>query len=402
MDEQSRLVAPVTAFLSALDLRNRDVVSSTLADDVRLNAPSLGFTCCGRDLVLDVLGAILVAFPDVRYRVRNRYVAPEQVTDEAVLEGTRTGPLMGIAPNGAAGTVPARVMMTHDGVVLTEVTLWADGGALRELVDLPETLPATSSPLVRRLRATLPAAQSRVILARERDATVPEREPQTLLPQMAPQSRPRTTPTGSALKVPVPRKIRRLQAVVLAFLMVGASSALVAWVVSGTVRKSAEQPRPQAAASITPTVAASLQAGGMTLSDPDGSVPLRFNASRNEFQFSSDSLFFATNSTDLTPQARTALDKVVARIRAEHRYGQITVTGYTDQRGSKKHNLVLSKDRADAVAAALRTALGSLAERVSVVATGRGETDLIVTKGTTSEQLAPNRRVNIQVPKATP
>jgi outer membrane protein OmpA-like peptidoglycan-associated protein/predicted ester cyclase len=397
MDGQSRLAAPVTAFLAALAARDRDRVASTLADRVRLEAPPLGFSCTGRAEVLDTLGAVLVAFPDFSYRVRSRYVASDQVTDEALLEGTRLGPLPGSPPNGAAGTVPARVMMAHDGRVVTAVTLWVDGGALGELTELPDRLPVSSSSRVSQLRAALPAAQGRVIVAQERDLSAVEQVAPAPQSPVLPSPRTRVSTSGADLKVPVPRKVRRLQAAVLVTLMAGVSTTLVTWMVSGTVRSTADRMHPRA--STGPATPGTPTPEPAVVEGPDAPVPLRFNPSRNEFEFSSDALFFDTGSFELTPQAQQALDKVVTRIRGERRYGRITVTGFTDQRGAEKYNLRLSRHRAEAVAEALRRALGNPTDRVAVVAMGRGEADPIVTKGKTSAELAPNRRVTIQVPE---
>jgi outer membrane protein OmpA-like peptidoglycan-associated protein len=397
MDGQAKLAAPVTAFFSALEVRDRNLAVSVLAQQVRLEVPSLGLRCTGQEEVLGAIGAVLVAFPDFRYRIRSRYVAPEQVTDEAVLEGTWTGPLLDRQPRGVSGMVPARMMLTHDGKAVTTMTLWADAGALHDLFGLSETLPS-SSPLVSRLRATLPATEGRVIIAQERDSGTAEREPPFPQRQVVLPPRPRVTSRGTDPRAPVPRRIRRLQAAALALLMVGASSALFAWVVNGTVRATADRSHPQAAATPAADPAQTRQPPSTAESGPGSPLPLRFDATRNEFEFSSDALFFDTDSSTLTPNAQAALAKVVAQIRSEQRYGRVTVTGYTDQRGPAKYNLKLSQARADAVATALRQALAGLPDRVAVDAVGRGEEDPIVTKGTTSSELAPNRRVTIQVP----
>lgn len=401
MEEQSRLAAPVTAFLAALQTRNRDLVAACLTDGVRLEVPSLGFTNTGLDEVLDTLGTILLAFPDFRYRVRSRYVAAQQVTDEAVLEGTQTGPLLDSPPSGAAETLPARVMITHDGRLVTGLTVWADAAALRALVNLPGGLRATASPLVSRLRASVPSAEGKVILAQERDLASAPREVPTPVPAMAPP-RARVTPRTGDLKVPVPRKVRRLQAAFLALLMVGASAVLVTWVVSGTVRTASNQPA--AATLTTPSAKASAaqHPSSTTVTSGGSQVQLQFDPGRNEFQLSTDALFFDTDSANLTPAAQAAIAKVATRVGAEHRFGRITVTGYTDQRGTADYNVRLSKRRADSVAAALQHALGPLVSKVSVVSVGMGARDPIVTRGTTAAELARNRRVTIQVPKATP
>jgi outer membrane protein OmpA-like peptidoglycan-associated protein/predicted ester cyclase len=401
MEEQARLAAPVTAFLAALQTRNRDLVAACLADGVTLDVPSLGFTSTGLDDVLDTIGTILLAFPDFRYRVRSRYVAAQQVTDEVLLEGTQTGPLLDSPPTGAAETIQARVMITHDGRLVTGLTVWADAAALRALVNLPGGLRASASPLVSRLRASVPSTEGKVILAQERDLATAPRETPTPVPPMTPPRARVTTRTGD-LKVPVPRKVRRLQAAFLGLLMVGASAALVTWVVSGTVRTAANQP--PAAALTTPSVKApaAQRPSSTTVTSGGSQVQLQFDPGRNEFELSTDALFFDTDSADLTPAAQAAIAKVASRIGAEHRFGRITVTGYTDRRGTADHNLLLSRQRADAVAVALRRALGPLASKVSVVSVGMGARDPIVTRGTTAAELARNRRVTIQVPKATP
>ncbi|HET9654120.1 MAG TPA: OmpA family protein [Kineosporiaceae bacterium] len=392
MAEPSQLAAPVTALFAAVDTRDRDLVGAALADDVRLEVPSLGYSCAGRSEVLNALGTVLIAFPDFRYQVRSRYLAPGHVIDEAVLEGTHSGPLLGAPANGRAGTVPARLMVAHDGRTVTAVTVWADGGALRELVDLPETLPGRAHPLVSQLRATLPVAESRVILAQDRDTSAACREAPAPTPATPP--RPRiTAPRTGDLKLPVPRRIRRLQGAALALVMLGAITGLVAWMVSGTVRSQADQ-RPAAVPTATPTprpTAARTGAGAI------GSVPLTFNARRNEYEFSSD-LLFDTDSAQLTPQARQALEAVVTRTTAEHRWGTITVTGYTDSRGPAGYNLRLSQDRADAVAAALRQDLAGSGTKVRVVSVGKGESDPATT-GTSADALKANRRVTVQVPR---
>jgi outer membrane protein OmpA-like peptidoglycan-associated protein len=128
-------------------------------------------------------------------------------------------------------------------------------------------------------------------------------------------------------------------------------------------------------------------------------VELRFDPGRNEFELSTDALFFDTDSSRLTPAAQSAIERMATQIRAEHRFGRITVTGYTDQRGPARYNQSLSLRRAGAVAVTLSRALGPVATKVSLTAVGKGEADLIVASGTTAEELAANRRVTIQVPK---
>ncbi|GGE39133.1 outer membrane lipoprotein Omp16 [Agaricicola taiwanensis] len=61
-----------------------------------------------------------------------------------------------------------------------------------------------------------------------------------------------------------------------------------------------------------------------------------------------DRVFFETDSTDLTPQARATLDKQAQWL---NRYGNypVTVEGHADERGTREYNLALSARRAQVV-----------------------------------------------------
>jgi outer membrane protein OmpA-like peptidoglycan-associated protein len=102
-------------------------------------------------------------------------------------------------------------------------------------------------------------------------------------------------------------------------------------------------------------------------------------------------VLFAFDRADLTPRARQLLDDAAARVRAA-KATRLAVTGFTDSVGTPSYNLALSRRRADAVAAALRTRLGT---GVAVSATGAGETRPIADNATKAGQ-ALNRRVEVR------
>ena len=423
--DQPELAAPVAAMLAALATRTRSLMASTLAESIRLTVPSLNVTCAGRDQVLDAIGAVLLAFPDFAYRLRSRYVAPNQVTDEVLLEGTQSGPLLGAPASGRAGTVAARILITHDGVAVTSITLWVDAGALRDLVDIPEATAGTSSPVVTALRASMTPAEGRVIMAQVRDATEVPRDvmaPQTPLAALppppkgsargatkgSPRGRTKGSPRGrtkgsarggrtrgSDLKVPVPRRVRQTQGIALALAMIAISLALVTWVIRGTVRTTVNTPPPRPTATTTSRTVSTASAADQH--DLSPTVPLKFNVRRNEYELASD-LLFASGSFTLTPAARQALDKVMARVRSERRWGTIIVTGYTDGRGSSDFNLALSRQRATAVASALQHGLADRRSEVTVIAEGRGEANPVAKESSDAGRAA-NRRVTVQLPK---
>ncbi len=104
-------------------------------------------------------------------------------------------------------------------------------------------------------------------------------------------------------------------------------------------------------------------------------------------------VLFAYNSAALTPKAKRLLARVAQQlIRAEPSPRQLTVTGHTDARGTERYNLELSRRRAVAVAATLR----SLVPGVRVVVRGAGEGDPVASNSTAAGR-AKNRRVTLKL-----
>jgi peptidoglycan-associated lipoprotein len=61
-----------------------------------------------------------------------------------------------------------------------------------------------------------------------------------------------------------------------------------------------------------------------------------------------DRVFFETDSSELTPQARGTLDKQAQWLQMYNRYA-FTVEGHADERGTREYNIALSARRAQAV-----------------------------------------------------
>jgi peptidoglycan-associated lipoprotein len=82
-----------------------------------------------------------------------------------------------------------------------------------------------------------------------------------------------------------------------------------------------------------------------------------------------DRVFFETDSTELTPQARTTLDKQAQWL---NNYGQyaFTVEGHADERGTREYNISLSARRATATREFL-IAQGVQGNRISSIAYGK-------------------------------
>lgn len=100
---------------------------------------------------------------------------------------------------------------------------------------------------------------------------------------------------------------------------------------------------------------------------------------------------FVTDSAELTPRARSALDVLAGAMKSDRLASRrFTIEGHADPRGSDEHNLRLSQARAEAVRSYLLSQHGLAAERVSAV--GRGSSALM----NPSDPAAPeNRRVTI-------
>lgn len=108
--------------------------------------------------------------------------------------------------------------------------------------------------------------------------------------------------------------------------------------------------------------------------------------------------FFGFNETELTPQAKTALDRVAERA-SDASEPSIRIVGHADRLGSEDYNLTLSQRRAAAVHDYL-IEQGVPPTAVSVEA--RGESDPIVDcEGRQGESLIdclqPNRRTEIEL-----
>ena len=61
-----------------------------------------------------------------------------------------------------------------------------------------------------------------------------------------------------------------------------------------------------------------------------------------------DRVFFETDSTELTPQARSTLEKQAQWLQAYNRYS-FTIEGHADERGTREYNIALGARRAQTV-----------------------------------------------------
>jgi len=100
-----------------------------------------------------------------------------------------------------------------------------------------------------------------------------------------------------------------------------------------------------------------------------------------------DRIFFAFDSSSLTTEARTILDRQASWM---GQYGsvKVTVEGHCDERGTREYNLALGERRATAVRNYL-VAKGVAADRVSTISYGKERPEAM---GSNEESWARNRR----------
>ena len=83
-----------------------------------------------------------------------------------------------------------------------------------------------------------------------------------------------------------------------------------------------------------------------------------------------DRVFFDTDQTDLSPQARATLDKQAQWLNTYSQYSQFTIEGHADERGTREYNLALGARRAQNVRDYL-VSRGVAANRMHTISYGK-------------------------------
>jgi peptidoglycan-associated lipoprotein len=82
-----------------------------------------------------------------------------------------------------------------------------------------------------------------------------------------------------------------------------------------------------------------------------------------------DRVFFETDSSELTPQARDTLDKQAQWLNQYNRYA-FTIEGHADERGTREYNIALGARRAQTVREYL-VSRGVMAQRMHTISYGK-------------------------------
>jgi len=83
-----------------------------------------------------------------------------------------------------------------------------------------------------------------------------------------------------------------------------------------------------------------------------------------------DRVFFSTDSSELSAQARATLDKQAQWLNQYSQYAQFTVEGHADERGTREYNLALGARRAQTVRDYL-ISRGVAASRIRTISYGK-------------------------------
>lgn len=104
---------------------------------------------------------------------------------------------------------------------------------------------------------------------------------------------------------------------------------------------------------------------------------------------SDDSMKFAVNKFNLTPEAQARLDAFVDKLKGDNKNVYVEIQGHTDSTGAKTYNYQLGEERAEAVRRYLNQH-GVALNRINTISYGP---DAPVQPNTTREGRSANRRV---------
>lgn len=113
-----------------------------------------------------------------------------------------------------------------------------------------------------------------------------------------------------------------------------------------------------------------------------------------ETVLSDDSIRFSVDQTELSPEAKAALEAFATQIKAGNDNVFVEIQGHTDATGGEAYNLGLGQARAEAVRRYLAQAQGFALHRMSVISYGESAP---VTDNGSRQGRAQNRRVVLVV-----
>jgi peptidoglycan-associated lipoprotein len=113
-----------------------------------------------------------------------------------------------------------------------------------------------------------------------------------------------------------------------------------------------------------------------------------------EVTLTDEAVKFGFNKTELSPEAKAALDAFAARVKGENKNLYVEIQGHTDSVGSDKVNLKLGQARAEEVMRYLNMQGGLPLNRMNVISYGKYKP---IADNKTAAGRAQNRRVTLVV-----
>jgi outer membrane protein OmpA-like peptidoglycan-associated protein len=381
--------ARMTALASALSSADVSAAGAVFNRTARITVRD-GHAVIADLPAVQALGRLTTAFTDIGYIPVLRREA-EGIADDGVLTGTLRAPFMGVPGDGRQVrlNVHLRAVLLPDGL-LGDMDLETSLAALRYQLQGGGPVAAMADSMVAEVRQRTTSAVSLL-------GTV----------EVEPVPAP-----------PAPRRRRAmLTLVVLLVLAAVAAAGLIRIVARDQNPVDASAPNalatstssgstlPPGAPSASPTTS-SAKAATQEQPPPTTApatpaqptilpVPAAPTVQAGTQVVIASDVLFGFDSAQLSPPAQAALADLAHRIIAAHLTGTIQINGYTDNLGSAAHGLLLSQQRATAVAQVLQPMLAGAP--VSLAPQGFGEADPVADNATPQGQ-ALNRRVTIILP----
>jgi outer membrane protein OmpA-like peptidoglycan-associated protein len=349
-----------------------------------------------------VVDGLLLSFMEISWTPSLRRIVGGAAVEEGVLAATHIGPFLGSDPTGERVVANLRMSssLAPDGRLET-LSVWGSReavlgqlGVLVGAAGVADTLVATARErLSTRVREYTPEEIAAFPVppppARDPADAPPPHRP--IVPALAVRNRPHRQVVlwGVSTLALVALLVGVIQ-VTLRFLP-GADAVAGAIAVSVVT----PTPKPTTIATIPPIIKESTQQGVAKLGtggNPLGPVIILSSSTNAGLALVGPNVQFEYDSAQITAASQRDIQGLSDAIITRNLSGTIYIHGYTDNLGSHEHGLVLSAQRAEAVAQVLQDRLHGYPVRL--VTAGYGEEDPVTDNSNAANQ-ALNRRVMV-------
>ena len=349
-----------------------------------------------------VVDGLLLSFMEISWTPSLRRIVGGAAVEEGVLAATHIGPFLGSDPTGERVVANLRMSssLAPDGRLET-LSVWGSReavlgqlGVLVGAAGVADTLVATARErLSTRVREYTP----------EEIAAFPVPPPPSRDPADAPPPHRPIVPALAVRNRPHRQVVLwGVSALALVALLVGVIQVTLRFLpgadaVAGAIAVSVvtPTPKPTTIATIPPIIKESTQQGVAKLGtggNPLGPVIILSSSTNAGLALVGPNVQFEYDSAQITAASQRDIQGLSDAIITRNLSGTIYIHGYTDNLGSHEHGLVLSAQRAEAVAQVLQDRLHGYPVRL--VTAGYGEEDPVTDNSNAANQ-ALNRRVMV-------